>query len=81
TIDVAKINDQDNGLFEATAKKLIGRQLNQMIKDTQASWESSKLLEGGLPGSKNYYNRLLGKVGLISVEVNPRLKEFVWFDG
>jgi len=70
----AVINNQDNVLFESTAKKLISRQLNQMIKDTQASWGSSKLLEGGLPGSKNYYNRLMSKVGITASRTN-------WFDG
>lgn len=72
--DENTINNQDNVLFEATAKKLIKRQLNQMVRDTMDSWEESKLTEDSLPGHERYYKRMMEKVGL-----SQQGKE--WFDG
>lgn len=72
--DENTINNQDNVLFESTAKKLIKRQLNQMVRDTMESWESSKLTEDALPGQERYYKRMMEKVGL-----SKQGKE--WFDG
>jgi hypothetical protein len=72
------LNNQDNVLFEATAKKLIARQLNEMIEATKQSWTDSKLIKAGLPGSKWYYNGLLKGIGLSQAKEGNK---FVWMDG
>lgn len=68
--DDGRLNNQDNILFEPTAKKLINRQLNEMISATRKSWEDSKLTVDGMPGHSRYYERLLEKVGIDKVGEN-----------
>ena len=47
--------------YKRAVFKVIGFQINQMIDSTYKSWESSGLLDNGLPGSQTYYARLYGE--------------------
>ena len=56
--------------FKETAIKLIHLQLVDMINETKASWNKSGLLENNiLPGSKEYYTRLLNQAGFHQEQV------------
>ena len=50
--------------FKATIAKMLSMQLDDMIDSTVSAWRESGLLDVGIPGSKQYIDRILNSEGL-----------------
>lgn len=62
-VEKGQLSNAGTDAFRNAANELIKRQLNEMTNLTIESWKNSGLLDAGLPGSKEYLDRLLTSEG------------------
>lgn len=76
--DKGQLSNAGTDAFRKAVNKLISRQLNEMTNLTLESWKDSGLLDSGLPGSKEYLDRLMISEGYRQVEMGDN--DFRWYN-